>query len=195
MPTRITSHSKTLIDNIFSNDPNFSQGVSGNFTFSISDHLPQFLLMPMESHYHPKKHNIFKRCNKFVKEEVIADFIDVNWQEVLSVHKMDTNFSMENFDNKVNEIIDKHAPLKRMNKKDFKIQAKPWITPGIIISIKRRDKLLNLYIRANDVNRKEELLSQYKYVRNQVVAIIRISKKSYYQNYFSENAKDIKKHG
>jgi len=193
LPTRITSHSKTLIDNIFSNDPNFSQGVSGNFTFSISDHLPQFLLMPMEGHYHPKKHNIFKRCNKFVKEEVIADFIDVNWKEVLSVHKMDTNFSMENFDNKVKEIIDKHVPLKRMNKKDFKIQAKPWITPGIIISIKRRDKLLNLYIKTKDLNRKEEFHSQYKYVRNQVVAIIRISKKLYYQNYFSENAKDIKK--
>ena len=45
-PTRITINTKTLIDNIFSNDPNFTQGVSGNFTFSISDHLPQFLLMP-----------------------------------------------------------------------------------------------------------------------------------------------------
>ena len=27
LPTRITSHSKTLIDNIFSNAPNFLQGV------------------------------------------------------------------------------------------------------------------------------------------------------------------------
>ena len=33
LPTRITSHSKTLIDNIFSNDPNFSQGVSGNLFY------------------------------------------------------------------------------------------------------------------------------------------------------------------
>ena len=193
LPTRITSHSKTLIDNIFSNDPNFSQGVSGNFTFSISDHLPQFLLMPMDGHYHPKKHNMYKRCSKFEKEDVIADFVNINWQDVLSVQKMDTNFSMEKFYNKINEIIDKHVPLKKMNKKDFKIQAKPWITPGIINSIKRRDKLLRLYIKTNDANRKEDLHSQYKYVRNQVVAIIRISKKLHYQNYFTENAKDIKK--
>ena len=54
LPTRITSHSKTLIDNIFSNDPNFNQGVSGNFIFSISDHLPQFLLMPREDNRPPK---------------------------------------------------------------------------------------------------------------------------------------------
>ena len=40
LPTRITSTSKSLIDNIFSNDPDFANGVSGNFTFSISDRLP-----------------------------------------------------------------------------------------------------------------------------------------------------------
>ena len=61
LPTRITSHSQTLIDNIFSNDPNFNQGVSGNFTFSISDHLAQFLIMPKKDLRSPKKHNIQKR--------------------------------------------------------------------------------------------------------------------------------------
>ena len=43
--TRITSHSKTLIDNIFSNY--ISQDiVSGNLTATISDHLPQLLIAP-----------------------------------------------------------------------------------------------------------------------------------------------------
>ena len=55
---------------------------------------PKFLLMPMDGHYHPKKHNIYKRCNKFEKEDIIADFIDINWQE-------DTNYSMEKFHNKI----------------------------------------------------------------------------------------------
>ena len=45
-PTRITNHTKTLIDNIFSNLPNFSQGISGNLTLSSSDYLAQFLLLP-----------------------------------------------------------------------------------------------------------------------------------------------------
>ena len=44
-PTRITSPSKTLIDNTFSNY--ISQDiVSGNLTATISDHLPQFLTAP-----------------------------------------------------------------------------------------------------------------------------------------------------
>ena len=44
-PTRITSHSNTLTDNIFSNviDPDI---ISGNLTATISDHLPQFAIIP-----------------------------------------------------------------------------------------------------------------------------------------------------
>ena len=38
-PTRITSHSKTLIDNIFSNYI-FHEIISGNIIATISDHLP-----------------------------------------------------------------------------------------------------------------------------------------------------------
>ena len=44
-PTRITSHSNTLIANIFSYviDPDI---ISGNLTATISDHLPQFVIIP-----------------------------------------------------------------------------------------------------------------------------------------------------
>ena len=44
-PDRITSHSNTLIDNIFPNviDPDM---ISGNLTATISDHLPQFAIVP-----------------------------------------------------------------------------------------------------------------------------------------------------
>ena len=194
LPTRITSHSKTLIDNIFSNDPDFSQGVSGNFTFSISDHLPQFLLMPKVDNHPPKKHNIQKRNMKNLdKENFVADFININWRQVLSVGLMDTQHSFENFDKKVSEIIDKYVPLKKLNKKQFRLQAKPWITPGIIKSIKRRDKLLRLYIKSNEPNRKVELHTEYKILRNKITALIRNSKKKHHQKYFIENSKDIRK--
>ena len=45
LPTRITEHSKTLIDNILSS-PTESGTISGNIVYSISDHLPQFCLFP-----------------------------------------------------------------------------------------------------------------------------------------------------
>ena len=40
-PTRITSHSRTLIDNIFSMDIS-ENAISGNIVSSISDYLPNF---------------------------------------------------------------------------------------------------------------------------------------------------------
>ena len=43
-PTRITDHSETLIDNIFSNVVTVD-AVSGNLTATISDHLPQIMIV------------------------------------------------------------------------------------------------------------------------------------------------------
>ena len=75
----------------------------------------------------------------------------------------------------------------------MKLQAKPWITPEILKSIKKRDKLLRLYIKSKEINRKEELHTEYKKLRNKIVTSIRNSKKKHFQNYFTENAKDIRK--
>ena len=60
-PTRITSHSNTLIDNMFSNviDPDI---VSSNLTATISDHLPQFAIIPnIFGNISGNKSNIYER--------------------------------------------------------------------------------------------------------------------------------------
>ena len=60
-PTRITSHSNTLIDNIFSNvlDPYI---ILSNLTATISDHLPQFAIIPnMFGNISGNKSNIYER--------------------------------------------------------------------------------------------------------------------------------------
>ena len=68
-PPRITSHSNTLLDNIFSNvfDPDI---VSGNLTATISDHLPQFAIIPnMFGNISGNKSNIYERISLiFMKE-------------------------------------------------------------------------------------------------------------------------------
>ena len=43
-PTRITDHSATIIDNIFSNNCELDT-LSGNLLSQISDHFPQFLII------------------------------------------------------------------------------------------------------------------------------------------------------
>ena len=71
-PTRVTSHSSTLIDNIFLNviEPDI---ISGNLTATISDHLPQFSIIPnMFGNIPGNKSNIYERdWSKFDRENFI----------------------------------------------------------------------------------------------------------------------------
>ena len=54
-PTRVTDHSATVIDNIFSNNFEY-ETVNGNIITQIADHFPQFM--------HLKKINIdYKLCS------------------------------------------------------------------------------------------------------------------------------------
>ena len=194
LPTRITNRSQTLIDNIFSNNPDFENCTSGNFTFSISDHLAQFLIIPSFGVRPPKLHNIKVRDTRnYSHVELVADIININWEEVLESEKADPNHSFQRFDKKVNEILDKHMPWRKLNKKEISIQSKPWITQGILNSIKRRDKLLCKQIKAKDPTRKELLRTEYKALKNRITYIISVSKKTHYQQYFAENYNNIKK--
>ena len=49
IPTRITTSSKTLVNNILSNSLNFSSAISGILRNNISDHLPQILILPIDT--------------------------------------------------------------------------------------------------------------------------------------------------
>ena len=80
-----------------------------------------------------------------------------------------------------------------MNKKELKLEAKPWITPGILTSIKRRDTLLKKIIACPEWDRKKLLHTQYKILRNKIVALIKLNKKNHYHEYFTKNSADIKK--
>ena len=62
-PNRQTSHSKRRRDNIFSNIIS-PEAISGNLTSTISDHLPQFMIVPNVFSNAPptsNKANIFER--------------------------------------------------------------------------------------------------------------------------------------
>ena len=80
LPTRITSSSKTLIDNILYNQ--FTPDIiTGNLTVSISDHIPQFTIIPLPNkNVLPKNHNIYVRDYKKINHaQLINHFQSVNW--------------------------------------------------------------------------------------------------------------------
>ena len=109
-----------------------------------------------------------------------------------AIDKNDPNYSFNMFDTTIINIIDKYCPLKKVTKKEYKQQFKPWITIGICNSIKRRDKMLEKFIKEKNVLKKQEFYVNYKNLRNTIVSLIRTSKKNHYQKYFSENSDNIR---
>ena len=121
-PTRLTSHSKTLIDNIFSNVLS-CETISRNITATISDHLPQFLFAPNEL-LKPlcNKSNILEKdWSKFNKENFILEYFDRNWPEILELDLHNLNLSMDSYLDHMNVILDIHAPYKKVSKYKLKV--------------------------------------------------------------------------
>ena len=89
-PNRLTSHSKTLIDNIFSNVISY-EVTSGNITATISDLLPQFLFDPNVFSNHLAKSQIFMKetgLNLFSKTLFLTILIKIGLIFSNSTNKM-----------------------------------------------------------------------------------------------------------
>ena len=185
-PTRITDHSATLIDNICMNTIEYKT-ISGNLIYDISDHLPNFILiykMFKDNH----NYNRYLRDYSQFNEAEFIEVAEVNWMTVFG-NSEDVNFIFSSFLDNLSELVDKHVPLKKLSKRKAKLLSKPWITKGILISIKRKNTLYKLYMNSKNAY----YFSKYKFYRNKIKHLILLSKKSYYSNYFQNNSNNIKK--
>ena len=86
--SRHTSHSRTLIGNIFSNV--ISKGIiCSDIAATISDHLLQFLVSANTFANPPSnKSNVFERdWSKFDQEIFILDYFDTDWSNLLTLNE------------------------------------------------------------------------------------------------------------
>ena len=134
-PTRITETSMTVIDNIYLNT--FTENTfSGNLLVEIADHLIQFVSINKQVHT-TKNHNYYEVLQKWNEQDFLDDLSIQNW-----------NTNQDNVSDSYNDFIwrlkgcsDRHAPLKKMSKKEIKLKNKPWITPYIVTKIKHRNAI------------------------------------------------------
>jgi len=184
-PTRITDHSETLIDNIFFNSLSHHT-ISGNIIYDISDHLPNFLIINKFSAL-PKQFKISKRdYSNFNENEFLQDIRAIDWVNKLTSNDPSTQF--DNFYTMLLKVVDKHIPLKQLSNKEIKQLSKPWITKGLLVSIKMKNKLYRKYLK----KRSSYYYEEFKRYRNKLNHLIKLSKQSYYNNYFASNRSNLK---
>ena len=113
-PSQHASHSRTLIDNIFSNV--ISQGIiCDNITATISDHLSQFLISPNTFANLPSNvSNVFERdWSNFHQENFILDYFDIDWSNLLNLNEKNLDLILINSLNAMTYFLNKYAPFKK----------------------------------------------------------------------------------
>ena len=85
------------------------------------------------------------------------------------------------------------TPIKKLTKNEVRLQKRPWITNGILISMKSRDKTYKEFIKEKDPSLRNTLHTRYKRIRNLIISLIRSSKKDHYAFYFEQHKSNVKK--
>ena len=188
-PTRLTNKNKpSLIDNIFFNN-NAVHCTSGNLLYSLSDHLPNFIFINKMDYKISPKTDVFTRdMSKFNQEKFNKSLKNPSLTDTIEKTN-DTNKKYEILHKQIINTLDDLAPYKRMSKKQQKQKLKPWITAGLLTSIKKKNYFYKKFVKTKD----NKFYLLYKSFRDLLNRLIRKSKRSFYKNYFTNNINNIKK--
>ena len=121
-PTRIVDSAKpSLVDNIFFNSIEY-ETKSGNITSKISDHLPNFIILEKLDFRTTKAIKIQRRdFTKFNPQRFIVDIKRLDLSNTLEQHN-NANESYDVLHDLFIKVINNHAPVKTLSKKEIKMQ-------------------------------------------------------------------------
>ena len=171
-PTRITNHTATLIDHIYTNSVN--RLISGVMPVDISDHLPIFCTVETSL----KKHNYqfyLRDYSKFNPEAFLQYISAVDWDVIFAQSNNLHEATARSIDT-LKLIVNKHAPLKQVSRSKQKQLKKPWISTGILKSIKTKHAMYKTHYLSNNPVK----IGEFKSYSNRLNHLKNINKKAYF---------------
>lgn len=197
LPTRLSRRSASLIDHVFYKSalPNESVN-SGIIISSISDHFMTFTSLNQKILHEPPPKTITYQVsdNTSINEFVKA----IEAENIL--HKLNKNISDDPTPNcniiqsVISKNIDKYLPKKTAKFNKYKHKLHPWITIGLIKSIKNRDNIYK-HLNSLDPDCLEYMSCKINFATYSKILkkSIRNAKISYYNNLFLKYHNDSKK--
>ena len=182
--TRITDHTETLIDNIFTNNlEKLNDSINGIVFSDISDHLP--IVHVFNTNIFGKIRNeneatvIYQRVYSETNISKFKNTIkNLSWKEVLN-ETNDPEKAFNTFLRLFMDAYDAQFPLKRKhNKSKINNNKSPWMTRCIFKSVRNKNKLYKTFL-INPSNRNRQKYIKYK---NKLNHVIKIAKKIYYED-------------
>ena len=148
LPTRFCETTATLIDHIMVKVPRKmiqTKVSSGNMIANITDHLPSFTFINtsiITNNSRPFVRLYTKRkIDTFLSE--ISNIPSLLSENDENQSHMNVNESYKEFITNLKKLLDQYFPLVKLSRS--KAKNKPFVTPGIKVSIRHRDKLHQKY--------------------------------------------------
>ena len=183
-PTRLTYHTSTLIDHIYTNSN--LRVDAGIVLVDISDHLPVFCMLDRQIS-RCKRAFYLRDYSKFDVDQYIRDVDAVDWINVCN-ESNDIHEEAANCISILKQIADKHAPIKQASQSKRRQLAKPWLTKGVLNSVKHKQKLYKSHFLSRDPDKVRE----YKLYANALNRIKNKAKNDYYCQRFKFYQNDLK---
>jgi len=199
LPTRISSSSCTLIDNLFIKiTPQTQNTTSGVILTSFSDHFACFTTTNINTNFKKPPRYIEIRSESDHSVRLIRHDIEraqiMNNLNTNPTGDPNTNYNI--LHNNLQSIINKHITVTTIRFKKHRHKHEPWITHGIIKSIKTKDKLLCELRKTNKIHSTilyDFLANKLKHFTQVLKKVIRTAKRMYFTNYFEANKSNMKK--
>ena len=180
-PTRVTASSATLIDHIITND--IAHTVVPSVLLSdLSDHYPVSCTIKQFKTFNKSLNNnvrYYRERKNFCPETFCNEMKSSLSQlksDSLPLHGENFNATFDSFVETVSRIINKHAPIKRLSRKQKTLAKKPWITNGILTSIRKKNALFRpMFINGSEAEKK-----YFKRYSNKLTKLKMFSKQMYF---------------
>ena len=197
-PTRITDHSATLIDHIYSNKFN-SILCCDVITLDLSDHLGTSVKISLDDSFdstqNPRstrkidtgtyEYRMFNEANDEIFKGLI---INETW-DIPDFADAETKY--KTFLDTYTKHYDTAYPLNinRKRRKLERLHPKPWILPWLEDACNRKNDLYHAFVKNPSVANKTKYLKMKKFVEKH----LKISKSKYYKKYFEQYKDNSKK--
>ena len=143
IPTRIIQNSRSCIDHVYSNFEQHTVDTSVILS-DISDHFSTLSKFSAACSYNKKPKNVYKRKFRLNEEEERNFCSELNTllnndavRSISSCPNIMAKILIQSYQN----LINKYFPLKKVSKKALKFIHKPWLTKGLKISIRNKNRL------------------------------------------------------
>ena len=156
-PTCVTAGSQTIIDHHLTNDTE-SVITPGVFLYKLADHYAIYCSISCNNFRHTKIcestyafRNIHSVDGNKFRNDLESSFMPMMYDIMhlpLSHSSLDQHFN--HLVSAMSEVIEKHAPLQTASRKQKRMQNKPLLTKGLLVSIKNKQILYKKFFLSNN---------------------------------------------